>query len=173
MKISYRQDDVPLATRSLFISDLIGYKLNRDLDATKKIKALSGDKGYLSKIVDSARKSPSASGMTIDTVLAGLETALSMEIFSFKVNGLNPFTFINEKLKEEEFTIEVYLNPLFFSSEIALKQALPGFRKTNLTEEFINERMLKASKAWMFGFEKQTKEYFDFSKVKRTILEEP
>jgi len=174
MKIVYRQDDVPLQTRSMFISDLIGYKLSRDLSATKKIKALSGDKGYLTRIVDVARKSSSSSGMTIDMVLTGLETALSMDIFSFKVNGLNPFSFLEERLKEKEFSVEVYMNPLFFSSEIALKNALmPGFRKKELDDKAIEEKLLKASKAWQFGFEKDIREYVDFNKVKKTILEEP
>lgn len=173
MRISYRQDDVSIDKRKLFCADLIGYRLQRDVDATNKIRTLSGDRKYLSAIVNVARKSASTSGMTIDAVIENLKTALSMEIFSFKINGVDPFKMMEEQLKSKEFVVEVFINPIYFSSAIALKQSLmPGFRRKPIDEDFINQRMMKEGRAWSFTFEKGIKEFIDLSKCKKTILEE-
>lgn len=173
MKISYRQDDVSFDKRKLFFADLIGYKLQRDVDANHKISTLSGDRRYLSAIVNVARSSSSSAGVTVDMIIEGLKTALSMDIFSFKVNGIDPFRLIEEQLKAKEFVVEVWMNPLYFSSAIALKQAvMPGFRKKPITEDFIRERMLKEGRGWAYSFEKGIKEYVDMEKCKKTILEE-
>lgn len=172
MRIQYRQDDVPIGVRSQFVADLIGHKLQQDLKANQKLRALSGDRKYLSAIVNVARKSPSMMGMTIDMVIQGIQTALGMDIFSFKVNGLDPFKVLNEQLRYPEFTVEVYMNPLYFSAEVALSQAMPGFRKKNLTEELIAEKMKRASNAWAYTFEKKIKEYIDMSKCQKKIMEE-
>ena len=164
---------MPLVKRNLCIADLIGYKLQRDLDATNKIRKLSEDKTWLSKVVNVARQSQSASGLTIDLVVEGLKTALNMDIFNFNINGVDPFKLLNEELKKKEFTIEVYMNPIYFSSEIALKQAImPGFRKKPITEEFMKEKMNKAGRSWAFTFEKGIKDYVDFNTCKKTVLEE-
>lgn len=173
MRIRYQQDDVPLESRNLCIADLIGYKLQRDLDATNKIRKLSGDKTWLSKVVNVARQSKSSTGLTVDLVIEGLKTALNMDIFNFKINNVDPFKILNDELKKKEFVMEVYINPIVFSSEIALKQALmPGFRKKPVTEEFLKERMDRAGVAWAFSFEKGIKDYVDMSKCKKTVLEE-
>jgi hypothetical protein len=173
MRISYRQDDVLFDKRKLFCADLIGYRLQRDVEATNKIRTLSGDRKYLSAIVNVARNSASTTGITVDTIIEGLKTALSMEIFSFKVNGIDPFKIMDEQLKSKEFTVEVYMNPLYFSSAIALKQAMmPGFRRKPIDEEFIKERMDKEGRGWAFTFEKGIKEFIDLSKCQKSILEE-
>jgi hypothetical protein len=172
MRIQYRQDDVPMDMRSKFVADLIGYKLQRDLKANEKLRALANDKSYLTKIVNVARKSKSTTGMTIDTVLQGIQTALGMEIFSFKINGLDPFKILNEQLTYKEFTVEVYMNPLYFSSEVAMSQVMPGFRKKQLDEAMITEKMTKLGKAWSFTFEKNIKEYVDMQKCVKQVLEE-
>lgn len=172
MKISYRQDNVPFDKRKLFFADLIGYKLQRDVEANKKITTLSGDSKYLSAIVNVARSSASSAGVTVDMIIEGLKTALSMEIFSFKVNGIDPFKLMEEQLKSKEFVVEVYMNPLYFSSAIALKQAMmPGFRRKPIDEEFIKERMDKEGRGWAFTFEKGIKEYIDLSKCQKIVLE--
>lgn len=172
MRIQYNQDTVPLDMRSKFIADLIGYKLQRDLKANEKLKALANDRNYLTRIVNVARKSKSATGMTVDSVLNGIQTALGMEIFSFTVNGVDPFRVLSERLKDKEFTVEVYMNPLYFSAEVALSQAMPGFRKKQLDEKAIEEKMMKAGHAWAFQFEKNIKEYINLMECKKTILEE-
>lgn len=174
MKVKYVQEKMDKQTRNLFLSDLIGYKLQRDADATRKLKRLSNDRGFMGRIVNSASKSGSATAMTVDSVIQGIQTALSIDIFSFKVNGFDLFKMVDDKIGDGAFELEIYLNPLYLSSEIALKQVVtPGFRKPKITEEYMNERMKKAGKSWLFGFEKQTKEYIDYSTAKKTILEEP
>jgi len=172
MRIQYRQDSVPIDMRSKFVADLIGYKLQRDLKANEKLRALSDDKNYLTRIVNVAKKSQTATGMTIDTVLNGIKTAMGMEIFSFKINGIDPFQTIADQLKSEEFEVEVYMNPLYFSAEVALSQVMPGFRKKQLDEQAIQEKMEKTSRAWAFQFEKNIKEYIDIQKCQKKILEE-
>lgn len=172
MRVQYSQGDIPFQTRREFVADLIGYKLQNDLKTSQKLKAISGDRKYLSAIVNVARKSPSTMGMTIDTVMNGIETALGMEIFSFKINGIDPFSFIQEQLKSKEFVIEVYMNPLYFSSQIALREAMPGFRKKQLDEKSIEEKMNRLRNGWMYEFERKTKEYIDMSKCQKKILEE-
>jgi hypothetical protein len=173
MRIAYRQDDVVFEKRRLFLADLIGYKLQRDIDANKKITNLSGDRKYLSAIVNVARGSSSATGVTVDRVLDGLKTALALEIFSFKVNGIDPFKMLDEQLKQPEFTVEVFMNPLYFSSAIALKQAvMPGFRRKPIDEEFIKERMKREGNAWAYSFERGIKDYISLEKCEKKILEE-
>lgn len=160
-------------TRNLFVADLIGYKLQRDMEATQKLRKLSENQGWLAKIVNTARQSQSATGLTIDMVLQGIQTALNMDIFNFRVNGVDLFKMLDEKLQKGHFELEVYMNPLYFSSEIALKQAvMPGFRKPQITEEYMNERMKKAGKSWLFGFEKQISDYINIPSCKKTIVEE-
>lgn len=172
MRVLYHQEKMDKQTRNLFIADLLGYKIQKDADATRKLKKLSEDKGFMKKIVDSALKSSSSTAMTVETVLEGIKTALNVDIFSFKVNGLDLFKLVDEKIGDDAFELEIFLNPLYLSSEIALKHAvMPGFRKPQITEEYMNERMDKAGKAWLFGFEKNIKEYIDFSAVQRTIVE--
>jgi hypothetical protein len=171
MRISYRQDDMSLDKRGLFLADLIGYKLQRDLKASQKMRALADDKNYLTKIVNVARRSKSTTGMTVDSVLLGIETALSMDIFCFKINGVDPFKLVNEQIKNKEFLVEVYMNPLYFASEIALTQVIPGFRKKEMDEKYIQERMERAGKSWSFSFEKGIKDYIDLSKCEKKILE--
>ncbi len=172
VRIQYRQDDITLDMRNKFVADLIGYKLQRDLKANEKLRALSNDRGYLTRIVNVARKSKSTTGMTIDTVINGIQTALGMEIFSFKINGLDPFKILYEQLKNPEFSVEVYMNPLYFSAEVAMGQLMPGFRKKQLTEKDIEEKLSKCSKAWAFQFERNIKEYVDLSRCKKIIVED-
>lgn len=170
MKVVYKQK-MDRKTRNIFIADLVGYKIQRDMEATRKLTKLSEDKGFLAKIVNTASKSGSSTGMTIDMVLNGIKTALNMEIFSFKINGIDLFSVLDDKLKDDGFELEIYMNDLYFSSEIALKQAItPGFRK-NVTEEYIGQRMEKAKKAWLFQFEKNIKEYLDIMNCEKKILE--
>lgn len=173
MRVEYKQKGLPLMKKSLFLGDLIGYRVQREAEAMRKLSALSGDKKYLSAIVNVARKSSSSMGMTVDTVLSGLETALSMEIFSFRVNGVDPFKMIQDEMKKEEFILEVYMNPLYFSAEVALKQSLmPGFRKKSLDEADLMVKVNKASHAWKYQFERGVKEYIDLNKCEIRILEE-
>jgi hypothetical protein len=170
MRVVYRQK-MDKKTRNIFLADLVGYKIQRDMEASRKLQKLSEDKGFLAKVVNTASKSSSSAGMTIDMVLQGIKTALDMEIFCFKVNGIDVFSILNDKLKDDMFELEIYMNDLYFSSEIALRQAItPGFRK-NVTEEYINQRMEKAKKAWLFNFEKNIKEYIDIMNCEKKILE--
>jgi hypothetical protein len=173
LKVLYSVPEIDVKMRNLFIADLIGYKLQRDLEATQKLRKLSENKGWMMKVVDTARKSQSSGGMTLDMVMQGLQTALNIDIFSFKVNGVDLFKLLDEKVKSSTFEVEVFMNPLYFSSEIALKNAvMPGFRKPVLTEEYMQERMKKAGKAWLFQFEKNCKEYLNYDSINKTILEE-
>lgn len=172
-KIEYRPKGLVLQKKNLMLGDLIGYRVQREGEAMKKLGALSGDRKYLSAIVNVARKSPSTMGMTVDTVLAGLETALSMEIFNFRVNGVDPFKLIQDELMKDEFVVDVYMNNMFFSAEVALKQGLmPGFRRKPLDEADLEEKVKKASHAWKFQFEKGIKDYVDFKNCEIKILEE-
>ena len=172
-KIEYRPKGLVLQKKNLLLGDLVGYRVQREGEAMKKLNALSGDRKYLSAIVNVARKSPSTMGVTVDTVLAGLETALSMEIFSFKINGVDPFKLIQDELKNDEFVIQVYMNNMFFSAEVALKQGLmPGFRRKPLDEAYLEEKVKKASRAWKFQFERGIKDYVDFKNCEIKILEE-
>jgi hypothetical protein len=95
-----------------------------------------------------------------------------MEIFSFKINGLDPFKILYEQLKNPEFSVEVYMNPLYFSAEVAMGQLMPGFRKKQLTEKDIEKKLSKCSKAWAFQFERNIKEYVDLSRCKKIIVED-
>lgn len=159
--------------RNLFLADLIGYKIQRDIEATKKLEKLAEDKGFLSHVVNSARKSSSATGITLDTVLSGIESALTIDIFTFKLNGVDVFKLMDEQMSKGAFELEVWMNPMYFSSEIALRHAvMPGFRKPQITEEYINERMKRAGQAWLFQFEKNIKDYVNIPECKKTILEE-
>lgn len=172
MRILYQQKKIEKDKLNLFLADLIGYKLQRDTDARNKINALSGDSRTLSAIVNVAKGS--ATGMTLDTVLAGIKTALEMDIFSFTLNGVNFFKLVQEKINETEgMELEVYMNPLYFASEIALKSSIiPGARKRNVDEAYINERIAKSEKAWAFHFEKDIREYIDKETCVKKILEE-
>jgi len=49
---------------------------------------------------------------------------------------------------------------------------MPGFRKKQLDEQMIQEKMLKATRAWAFQFEKNIKDYVDIQKCQKTVLEE-
>jgi len=173
MRISYRQDDIPMQKRNLFIADLIGYKLQRDLEATKKIQALSGDRRFLSSIINVAKKHGGSMGITVDTVTQGLQTALDTDIFSFKINNVDFFKMAQEKIKENKFELEIFMNPLYFSSEIAMKLAvMPMFRRKRVDEAFIDERMDKSKRAWMYNFERKTKEYLNPKNYTKKIIEE-
>jgi hypothetical protein len=166
------QPDMPMDKRNLFVADLIGYKLDRDLSATEKLKALSGDKRFLSMIINVAKKGSPAMGMTVDTVVQGLQSALSMDIFSFKVNGVDPFKAFKEALNGKDFELEIYMNPLYFSSEIAMKMAvMPMFKRKKMDEAYIEEKIEKTKNAWMFDFEKKTREYIDYNKCVKTVIE--
>jgi len=172
MKILYEQKSMDKKTLNLLLADLIGYKLQRDLEATKKLNAISGDNRTLSAIVNVAKNS--ATGMTIETVLSGIQTALQMDIFSFKLNGVDFFKLAQEKMGEMEgMELEVYMNPLYFASEIALKSSIiPGARKRSVDEAYINERIAKSEKAWAFHFEKDIRDYLNKGSYVKRIIEE-
>jgi len=174
MRILYESERIDDLKQRTFLCDLLGYKIQRDMEMNRKLRALSGDSKTLTAIMNVARKS-SSTGLTLDMILENMKTAMSMEIFSFKINGIDFFKLADDLIKEKkEFTLEVFLNPIYFSSEVALKGAvMPGFRKRSVDADYINDKMHKASQSWMHHFEKDIKEYIDISKVKRTILEEP
>lgn len=172
MRILYKQNAVDKETLGLFLADLIGYKLQRDTDIRNKIKALSGDSKTLSAIVNVAKRG--SMGMTLENVITGLQTAMEMDIFSFKLNGVDFFKMAKEKMQETEgMEIEVYMNPLYFATEVALKSSfIPGARKRNVSEAYINERIAKHERAWAFHFEKDIQEYIDKENCIKTVLEE-
>lgn len=173
MKVLYQVESLDVRTKNMFIADLIGYKLQRDLEATRKLQKLSEDKGLMGRIVNSASQSSSSSGMTLNSVIEGIKTAMSIDIFSFKVNNMDLFKVFQDVIGTDSFELEVYMNPLYFSSEIALKHAvMPGFRKPQITEEYMNERMKRAGQSWLFGFEKSIKDYVTLSNCKKKIIEE-
>lgn len=169
MKVSYVIPGISMQTKARLVADLTGYRLQRDLHAEKKLKALSDNSKWMGKVVDVAKKNSGAPGMTIDTVLQGLNTALSMDIFSFRVNGVDVFKSYQEHLTPEPMVLEIEMNELYFSSEIAMEQAIrPGFRK-DVTTEYIEGRMERAKRKWLFEFEANVKEYFNAKAVAKKL----
>lgn len=170
MKVSYTIPNMDMRVKNRFIADLLGYRLQRDIEVEQKLTKLSDNKTWIGRIIDASKGS--ATGLTVDNIIQGLQTALNVSIFSFKVNGVDVFKLFEEHLKVEPLVLEVEMSDLYFSSRIALEQSLkPGFRK-NVTTEYINERMERTKMAWLFQFEKQVTDWFDPGKVQRKIIEE-
>jgi hypothetical protein len=158
--------------RKLFIADLVGYKIQRDMEMNRKLKALSGDSKTLNAILNVAKGS--STGMSLELILENIKIASSMDIFSFKINGVDFVKLAEEQMKGiKGLELEVSINPLYFASEVALRGAvMPGFRKKSVDEAYINERVHRAEQAWVFKFEKDIQEYVDKGKYVKTILEE-
>ena len=158
--------------RKLFIADLVGYKIQRDMEMNKKLRALSGDSRTLTAIMNAAKGS--STGMTLELILENIKMASSMDIFSFKINGVDFVKLAEEQMKGiDGLELEVYINPLYFSSEVALRGVvMPGFRKKSVDESYINEHVKKAENAWVFKFEKDIQEYIDKAILIKTVLED-
>ncbi len=171
MKILYESKTMDNKTLNLFLADLIGYRLQKELETRKKLNALSGDSKTLNAILFASKNS--ATGLTIENLISGIRTAFSFDIFSFKLNDVDVFQLVKEQMNiTKGMKLEVYMNPIIFSTEIALKgQFMPGFRKKTVDQTYIDERMEKEEKSWMFKFEHDIKDYLKVGEYNKTILE--
>jgi len=165
MKILYTIKDMPPKKKSLCLGDLIRYYGETKYKTLEHIQKLQQNKTMAAKLVNSIRKLPNNQNFTIDIILQALETASSTQIFDFKIDGISP----NAILKEgKDVAIEIYMNPLYFTTKAVMYQAFPGFRSKH---DNIEVAIKKENDLWVKWFERELRGY-SAKPFEKTILEE-
>jgi len=170
MKLKYELHKMPLLQQSKCMGDLMKYYGERKFKLLEQVNAISSNEAVSIKLLNTIRKHTSFAGVTIDQLVSGLETAAGIDIFSFKVNDINPC----DMFQKEDITLEVYMNPIYFTTQAALSASLPGFRKHKHMdmETKIKNMAMKDQDRWLRWFEKELNNYHPNKLWKRTLLEE-
>jgi len=166
MRMLYKMNDVDLKKKALFIGDFTMYFGEAKYELKDHIEKLQKNSTMSSKLVNSVRKIPGMTGFTIDSFLAGLETAQSTDVFSFKVNGETLDKLLNDK---KDIELEIYMNPLYFITKAAYYQYFPGFRNKHDSVEVIAK---KEEDAWLKHFENNLSKYYPRNKWVRSVMED-
>jgi len=169
MRIKYKLHKMPLLQQSKCMGDLTKYYGERKFKLLEQVTAIRNNDLIATKLLNTIRKHTGTTGLTIDQLVNGLETAAGVDIFTFKVNDVNPC----EMFKDEDLTLEVYMNPIYFTTQAALGAQLPGFRKHRHMdmESKIKDIAQKDQDRWLRWFEKELNNYHPSKLWKRTVLE--
>jgi len=165
MKIEYTLKGMPLLKQTLCIGDLLRYYGERKYKLLEDLEKIEHNKGLKIKVLN-AIKEHTRAGMTIDQLMTGLQTAGAIDVFKFKVNGKD----LCDAFEKTDMKLEVYMNPIYFSTAGVMSSILPGFRRVKRTPL---EQAQHEQSNWIRWFEKNmNKDYHPFNKWTKKILEE-
>jgi hypothetical protein len=152
--------------KMLCIGDLVRYYGEAKYKTQETMEKISQNKGASAMLLNAIRRTPGMAGMTIDTLLHQLRTAAEVEIFGFTVNGQNICLPIE---KESNLNIEIYMNPMYFSTKAALTTYMPSIGRKKRTVELQEKR---EKEIWVRWFEKELNNYHPLTECKKNILED-
>lgn len=170
MRSVYELHDMSLLQQGKCTADLLKYYGERKYKLLEQLTSVSNNEMVTIKLLNQIRKHTNTASLTIDQLLSGLESAAGIDVFSFKINGINPA----EMFKSRDVTLEVYMNPLYFTTQAALSQSLPGFRKhKNIDmDQKILEVAQKEQAKWVRWFEKELNVYHTNRLWEKIVIEE-
>jgi len=169
MKLQYLLHDMSYYNQAKCMGDLMRYYGESKFKLLETINKICTNETIAIKLLNTIRKHTGMAGLTIDSLVDGLQTSASMDIFKYKVNGKNPCDIFASK----DVKLEVYMNPIFFATEASLNLSLPGFRKHKSMdmEERVKELTIKKRNDWVRWFEKELNNYHSHKLWKKTVLE--
>jgi hypothetical protein len=166
MHIRYVLNGVSPKNKMLCIGDLIRYYGEAKYKTQEKLNKIRYNHGLSSMLLNSMRKHPGMSGMTIESLISSLEASASMDIFTFDVDGKSISKMIDAD--SHNMILEVDMNPLFFSTKASLTMYTPTIGKKRSFEEM----EAREKENWIRWFEKELNNYCSASNWKKTIVEE-
>lgn len=166
MKILYKLKEMPLYKQSQCIGDLTRYYGESKFKLIESVERIADNKGLSSKLLNTIRKHTSA-GMTLEGLITKLELASGMDVFKFKING----TEITKMFKDGDVELEIYMNPLYFSTKGAISAQVPGFRrKTIQTQTELEIKAKQEQTKWLRWFERELNKYHPRSEWSRQVI---
>jgi hypothetical protein len=164
MKIRYTLEDMPLRKQSLCFGDLMRYYGDSKFKLAESIKKIQANKGVAVKLLNAIRNH-TKTGMSLDMFLDSLENTSHIDIFKYTVNGKDPCTIFQEETVE----LEVYMNPVYFSTKGAITQHLPGFRSHKGN---VYDQAKKEQDKWLVWFERELNKYHSCREWKKKVIED-
>jgi len=170
MRVKYRIAKMPLLQQSKCMGDLMKYYGERKFKLMEQVHAISNNEMVSSKLLNTIRKHGGMAGLSIEQFVQGLQTASDIDVFSFKVNDVDPC----KMFKGENLELEVYMNPIYFSTQASLSVAMPGFRKhkENDVEKLVLKKARMEQNRWLRWFDKELNNYHPSEYWKKTVVEE-
>lgn len=154
MKIKYSLDNMPVYYQPIFVGDLMRYHAEEKAKLLNRVNLISTNETIKSKVLNTIRNYSGLASLTIEQFIYGLETAAGMDIFSFKINGVDPCDILK---KDGNIDLEIFVNPVYFATHASIDIRIPGFRKpkAEYMEQRIKELTIKARDKWIRDFEKE------------------
>lgn len=169
LRIKYALSNMSLRQQALCFGDLMRYYGDSKFKLAETVAKIANNKGLRVKLLNAIRKHTGSSGLTVESLITGLETASSIDIFNFKVNGVNPCEIFGDKNVE----LEIYMNPLYFTTRGAITQHLPGLHKARGgTEKMMLIQAKKEEANWVRWFEKELDRYHHSNHWAKKVVEE-
>ena len=158
---------MPLKEQSLCIGDLMRYYGESKYKMKESIEKITENRGIASKLLNTIREH-TETGVTLDGLITQLQIASGTDIFTFKINGVDPTKVFTD---EKNVELDVYMNPIYFNTKGAISSQLPGFRHKHISSE--KELVAKGrqeQQKWLRWFEKELRGYHN--NWKRKCIEE-
>lgn len=167
MRIKYNLKGISLKNQSLCIGDLIRYYGESKYKLIESVERISENRGITAKMLNAIRDHTKA-GMTLEGLITNLQMASGTDIFTFKVNGKDP----TELFHDGDIELEIYMNPLYFTTKAGISGQIPGFRRKNIGSSAELQMKAKQEQAkWIKWFEKELNKYHPRSQWGKRILD--
>lgn len=151
---------MPLIKQSMCVGDLVRYYGELRFKLLDRIHRIQSNQGITVKVLNMLRANTSA-GITLDSLITGLETVSEMDIFKFTINGIDPCSWF----KENDVVMEVYMNPIYFTAQAAVNNAMRDPAK-------IPNIAFKDQEKWWMNFDKELDKYHPRQLWEKKVLEE-
>jgi len=166
MKIKYGLKNMSLLNQSLCIGDLMRYYGESKFKLVESIEKIAEDRGLTVKMLNAIRKHTMA-GITIDGLINNLELAAGTDVFKFTINGKDP----TEIFIDGDIELEIYMNPLYFTTKAAISGQIPGFRRKKISSELeLNIKAKQEQTKWLRFFERELNKYHPRDQWHKKVL---
>jgi hypothetical protein len=154
---------MPLRKQSLCFGDLMRYYGDSKFKLAESIRKIQTNKGIAVKLLNAIRNH-TKTGMSLDVFLDSLENTSKIDIFKYTINGHDPCTIFHEG----DIELEVYMNPVYFSTKGAITQNLPGFRRH---KKGAGGSVYNQAK-WVVWFERELNKYHSCRDWKKKVIDD-
>jgi len=167
LKLKYILKEIPFKQQALCIGDLLRYHGESKYGLAESIDRIASNKGLAVKLLNTIRSHSGMSGMTIDSLINQLQVASGIDIFKFTVNGEDLSTVFKDT---KEIELDVYMNPVYFTTKGALTQYLPGIRRKKAGNDAVLEQAKFEQEKWIRWFERELCKYHPQNRWEKKII---
>ena len=172
MRIEYSLNNMPKLKQALCFGDLLRYYGERKYKMIESVRRISENEGLKVKLLNQIRKHTKVAGLTLDALVNNLENVSCIDIFQYKINGVDPT--IELFKNDNNISLEVYMNPIYFTTEATIKNFLPirgrrRYKKVDETELEFKAR--KEQENWVKYFEKELNKYHSRNLWEKKVIE--